>query len=53
MRISKEQYYKTMAKALLKGYFRGLREGRRQKKVLKARWVRCKLITQYTGVLYG
>jgi len=37
MRISKEQYYKDMAKALLKGYFRGLKDGRRQKKPLKAR----------------
>jgi hypothetical protein len=37
MRISKEQYYKDMAKALLRGYFRGLKEGRKQKKVLKAR----------------
>ena len=33
MRISKEQYYKDMAKALLKGYFRGLTEGKKQKRV--------------------
>ena len=31
MRISKDKYYKNIAKALLKGYFAGLEEGRKQK----------------------
>jgi hypothetical protein len=35
MRISKEKYYKDMAKALLKGYFAGLRDGRKSKKKVK------------------
>ncbi len=35
MRISKDQYYKTMARALLKGYFLGLKKSRKQKKKIK------------------
>jgi len=35
MRISKEQYFKTMAKALLRGYFEGLKESSRRKKRVK------------------
>jgi len=35
MRISKEQYYKDMTKALLRGYFVGLEEGRKSKKKVK------------------
>ena len=27
MKINKDEYYKTIAKALLKGYFAGLKEG--------------------------
>jgi len=32
MRISREEYYKTMAKALLKGYWAGLKEGLKRRK---------------------
>ena len=41
MRITKEEYYKTMAKALLKGFFAGLKEkgkkglSRRQRGILR------------------
>ena len=31
MRISKDKYYKDMAKALLRGYFAGLKESRKNK----------------------
>jgi len=43
MQISKERYFKDMAKALLRGWFAGLKEGnkkrlsRRQKGILKGK----------------
>ncbi len=43
MKISREQYYKDMAKALLKGYFVGLKEGRRLKKAFTSKEARYRI----------